>query len=360
MAGFFTRIRSSIYFDRYSLVQFFRQLATLSAAGFGALRGVQTCLKQTSEPRLKAALENIGARIERGLSYSEAIAKSGDVFTPFHVSMMQAAEASGNLPQVLDSLAEYEENEMNLRYRLKSATIYPIFVLVFSLVCIILLMKFLSPLLDVITRVLKGDIPWPTMILMRISTAVSHPLFWIGLLLGIISLNYLYRYYMGTRTGRMIMDSIRFKVPMFGELYQKVIMIRVCRVLKTLLESGVPATEAMELVGDVADNFYFKDRIMGEIAYRIKEGADISASFKGTGFFPPMMISMISIGEQSGTLPQIMGHLSRIYNFDVEIAVANFYATLEPVLIVVMGMVTFLIMAAAFLPIYQIIGTMTR
>lgn len=360
MPGVIARIRSKFYFDRYSLVQFFRQTATLVKAGFGIMRALQTCARQTSEPRLVKTIDSMISLIDRGFSYSEAMSRNSDIFSPFQVSMVKAAEASGKLPEILESLAEYEEKETELRFKMKSATTYPVFVFLFSIFCIILLMKFLTPLLDTITDVLKGDIPIPTMILMKIAHAVSHPLFYVGLLLFLIALRLIYKYYSGVLKGKLTIDTMLFKIPLFGELYKKVILIRSCRVMYSLLDSGVPAALTMELMGEVADNFYFKDRIMGEMVYRVQEGSSIHTAAGESGFFPRLMVSMVAIGEESGSLPTIMKKLADIYEFDVEIAMSNFYATLEPMLILAMGLFTFMILLAAFLPIYQIIGNLTR
>ena len=360
MPGLIARIRSKFYFDRYSLVQFFRQSATLVKAGFGIMRGLKTCALQTSEPKLIKTIDNLILLIDRGFSYSEAMARNPEIFTPFQVSMIKAAEASGKLPEILENLAGYEEKEMELRFRMKSATTYPTFIFLFSIFCIILLMKFLTPLLDTITDVLKGDIPLPTMILLKIAHAVSHPLFYVGLLLFIIALRFLYKYYCNTLKGKLMVDTMIFKIPLFGNLYKKVILIRSCRVMYSLLDSGVPAAMTMELMGEVADNFYFKDRIMGEMVYRVQEGSSIHAAAGELGFFPRLMVSMIAVGEESGSLPTVMKKLADMYEFDVEIAISNFYATLEPMLIIGMGLFTFMILLAAFLPIYQIIGNLTR
>lgn len=359
MAGFFIKLRSRFLFDRYSLVLFFRQFAVLSRAGFGTLRGIHTCLKQTSEPRLQSALADISNMIEKGRSYSEALESRKDIFSDFHVSMMRAAEASGKLPDILESLAQYEEKEMNLRYRLKSATTYPIFILIFSLLCVILLIRFLTPLLETITVILKGEIPLPTQVLMYLSWLMSHPLFYVAAFLFLGAFHFLYKYYRGTMRGRMNIDSLMFKIPVYGVLYKKTVLIRVCRVLTALLESGVPAYAAIDLASEVSGNFYFQDRIMGEVSYMIKEGQEVGKSFELAEFFPPMMVSMIKVGEQSGTLPDVMAKLSKMYDFDVEIAVSSFYAALEPILIVFMGLLTFLILLAAFLPIYNVVGGLT-
>jgi len=358
LAGFLARIKSRLFFDRYSLVQFFRQSSTLTKAGFGVIRGLEICLQQTSEPRLINALENTIILVGKGHSYSDALAKSPDIFTNFQVNMIRAAEASGKLPEALDSLAYYEEKEMRLRLSLKAATSYPIFVFIFSIFCIILLMRFLTPLLDTITGVLEGEIPFPTLILITIANAVSHPIFYVAMILFFIAIRYIYNYYVGTLRGRLAVDGLKFNLPVFGKLYKKVVLIRVCRVMKTLLNSGVPAVKTMELVGDVSDNFYMKDRIMGGVAFRVKEGSSLKNAFASRGFFPNIMISMIAIGEQTGTLPIVMEKLSDMYEFDVEIAISNFYATLEPLLIMIMGGFTFIILLAAFLPIYQIIGSL--
>lgn len=360
MSGLIATIKSRFYFDRYSLVQFFRQMATLVKAGFGSLRGLEVCSAQTSEPRLRKVLDQVRDDINSGKSYSEAMSGSKDIFTPFHVAMLRAAEAGGKMPEILDSLAAFEEKEMNLRFRMRSATSYPIFVFFFSVLCIVLLIKFLTPLLETLTNVLHGDIPLPTMILMKLAAAASHPLFYVALIFFILSALYLYKYYTGMPIGKLSVDSLKFRIPLFGRLYKQVMLIRVCRIMKTLLDSGIPIAATIDLLAEVADNFYFKERIMSGVSYMINEGSTISGAFGNADFFPPMMVSMIAVGEQSGTLPNILGNLAAMYDFDVDIAITRFYAALEPLLIFVMGLITFFILMAAFLPIYQVIGMMSK
>ncbi|MCE1247250.1 MAG: type II secretion system F family protein [Firmicutes bacterium] len=360
MSGVLASIKSRFFFDRYSLVQFFRQMATLVKAGFGSLRGIEVCSAQTSEPRLRKTLDIVRDDINAGKSYSEAVAKSKDIFTPFHVAMLRAAEAGGKLPEILDSLAEFEEKEMNLRFRLRSATSYPIFVFCFSVLCIFLLMRFLTPLLETLTNVLHGDIPFPTLVLMKFSAAASHPLFYVAIVLFGLSFSLLFRYYISMPVGKLNYDRLKFRIPLFGRLYKQVMLIRVCRIMKTLLDSGIPIASTIELLGEVADNFYFRERIMSGVAYNINEGSSIASAFGSADFFPPMMVSMIAVGEESGTLPAILGNLAAMYDFDVDIAITKFYAALEPILILVMGLITFFILMAAFLPIYQVIGMMAK
>lgn len=352
-------MRGRIFFDPYSLVQFYRQMSTLVKAGFGSLRSIQTCIRQTTEVKLKAALERIAGYMEAGHSLSESMEKTQGVFTEFHCSMIKAAEISGNLPEILTRMAEYQEKEMNLSRRLKSASTYPLFVLAFSLITIILLMNFLTPVLDTVSGVLEGEIPLPTRLLMNVAHAISNPATYVILALAFILVFLAYNYYSSTPQGRYSLDRMKLKVPLYGKLYRKVILIRMSRVMSQLLSSGVPAARTISLLGEVSNNFYVKERVVDAISFRVEEGEPLNSAFQKTDFFPKIMTSMINIGEQSGGLPEAMSKLSDMYEFDVEIAMNTFYATLEPILITVMGLITFVILLAAFLPIYQIVGSLS-
>ncbi|MFP4499045.1 MAG: type II secretion system F family protein [Vulcanimicrobiota bacterium] len=333
-------------------------MSTLINAGFGLLRALKTCLKQTSEPRLVLALQQMVEEMEAGKSLSDAINNTNGVFTTFHVNMFKAAEASGKLPLILSRLSEYEEKEMELSHKLKAATNYPLFIFIVSLLVIIFLIRFLYPLLTTLTDVLKGELPWPTRIILFISNMLSSPYFYIGIILAGIAFHFGYRKMVSTRKGRYFIDKHKLKLPFYGKMQKKVIIIRTCRIMETLLNSGIPIHRTLELTGEIADNFYYKNRIMEAIAYKVEEGEPVNKAFKDSTYFPQLVISMINIGEETGSLPKMLNRLSLIYDFEVNNAMATFYSALEPLLIIIMGLITLLILTSAFLPIYKVIGNM--
>jgi type IV pilus assembly protein PilC len=339
------------------LVQFYHQLATLFNAGFGIQRALKVCAAHTSDGLFRDMVEEMYLVLESGAPLSTAFEHFPEVFTPFHVGMIKTAERSGNLPTILQNLATYEEKEMRLLSNLKSALAYPVFVTLTAFVIVILLTHYLCPLLNAVTTVLSPEkIPLITKILIVIGKCMSDIRFLAAMALLAIAAIPLYRKVSKIRKVRYVIDRLKLRLPSFGRLYKKVIIIRLCRVLSTLLSSGVPSVLSIRVVDEVAENVYFSDAIMKRIIWRVDEGRLFSEAFGESTFFPGVLINMFVIGEQTGKMPYVIDKIADLFEIDVTMFLANISSILEPLLILVLGTVTFFILLAAFLPLYSIMS----
>ncbi len=339
------------------MVQFYQQLATLISAGFGIVRALNVCRIQTADKRFQEMLAGIHSSIESGNSLSKALERFPETFSPFHLGMVRTAERSGTLPEILKNLAKFEEREMKLLSSLKAAMAYPVFVTVVAFGIVILLTRYLCPLLNAITQILGAEkIPTITKVLIfmgKCSTDLHYMLPLI--LLFILTVLVLIRI-SKIRKVKYLMGRVKLAIPTLGKLYKKVILIRLCRVLSTLLNSGVPSVISIRVVDEVAENLYFSDAIMKKIIWRIDEGKNYSQAFGESTFFPQVLINMMVVGEQTGKLPYVIEKLADMLEIDVDVFLANFSSLLEPFLIVLLGGVTFFILLAAFLPMYTIMS----
>jgi len=339
------------------MVQFYQQLATLISAGFGLVRALNVCRIQTADKRFQEMLTKIHNSIESGASLSTALEQFPDTFSPFHLGMVRTAERSGTLPDILQNLAKFEEREMRLLSRLKAALAYPIFVTIVAFGIVILLTRYLCPLLTAITQILGPEkIPFITKVLIFMGRCSTDVRYMVPLLLLIVLIVVIIRKVSRLRKVKYFMGRVKLAIPTLGKLYKKVILIRLCRVLSTLLNSGVPSVISIRVVDEVAENLYFSDAIMKKIIWRIDEGKQYAEAFGESKFFPTILINMMVVGETTGKLPYVIDKLADMLEIDVDVFLANFSSLLEPFLIVILGGVTFFILLAAFLPMYTIMS----
>jgi type IV pilus assembly protein PilC len=340
------------------LVQFYSQLSTLVTAGFGLLRAIRVCMEQTPDKSFKELLSLIYADLEGGSPISQCLEKFPRIFTPFHLGMVRTAEKSGTLPDIMKKLAIHEEKEMKLRHRLQAALTYPIFVTSFAFIVVILLTRYLCPLLNNVTLALGRDrIPAITKFLIMIGNSFSDWRIMAGIALFLALMAFIMRKVMTIRMVKYHYGRLRLRIPSFGKLYKKVILIRMCRVLSTLLSAGVPSVMSIRVADEVGENVYFSDAIMQKIIWRVDEGKLYSQAFGESTFFPQVLINMLVVGEQTGKLPFIIDKLADFFEIDVDVFLANISSFLEPILIVVLGGITFFILLAAFLPMYSIMNS---
>ncbi len=343
--------------NKMVVVQFYHQMATLINAGFGMLRALKACSEHTSDVVFREILMGMHGILEAGKPLSEAFGHFPDLFTPFHIGMIKTAERSGTLPSVLEHLAAYEEKEMRLLSKLKAALAYPVFVTITAFVIVILLTRYLCPLLNAVTTVLSPDrIPLITRILVVIGRCMADIRFIIALVVLMIVAVIVFRRIAKIRRVRYVLGRLKLRLPSLGRLYKKVILIRMCRVLSTLLSSGVPSVMSIRVIDEVAENVYFSDAIMKKIIWRVDEGRLFSEAFGESSFFPGVLVSMFVIGEETGRMPFVIGKIADLFEIDVNIFLANIASILEPILIIVLGAVTFFILLAAFLPLYAIMS----
>jgi type IV pilus assembly protein PilC len=340
------------------LAIFTRQLATLLRAGMPLLRGLEVLARQERNRYLRSVLDGLVEVIKSGGTLSEAMAQHPRVFDRLYLNMIRAGEAGGVLDVVLDRLAHFQEKSLQLRGKITAAMVYPLIVMAVAVAILAGLLVFVVPKFkQIFADLLKGaPLPPLTQFVLTASDLVrTHCLVTMGILtvawIGV-------RMFCRTPYGALVLDTAVVKLPLFGELFLKDIIARFGRTLGTLLSSGVPILPALLITRDTCANA----RVAGALTAvhdRVKEGTTVARPLELTRVFPPMVTSMIEVGEHTGQLPEMLGKVADIYEGEVDQAVAGLSSLLEPILILFLALVVGTIVIALFLPIVRIVQLLT-
>ncbi len=336
------------------LAVFTRQLGTLIHAGMPLLRGLEVLGRQEKNPRFGRVIGALADSIRSGSPLSEAMRRHPKVFDRLYINMIKAGEAGGVLDVVLDRLARFQEKSLQLRGKIRAALVYPIIVLGVAVVILAGLLVFVVPKFkQIFADLLKGaPLPPLTRAVLAVSEAVQHNVL---AFLGALALAFIaFRLFRRTGPGARLVDSLVIKVPLFGGLILKAIITRFGRTLGTLLASGVPILPALVITRDTCGNARIAEAIT-TVHDRVKEGAPVARPLEASAVFPPMVSSMIEVGEHSGQLPAMLGKVADIYEDEVDNAVAGLSALIEPVLILFLALIVGTIVIALFLPIIRIV-----
>lgn len=339
---------------------FCRQFATMINAGVSLIRCLDVLEQQTDSARLKEVIREIEKEVEGGATLSRAMGKFPRVFSNLAVGLVRAGEVGGVLDETLDRLATFLEKDMELRRKVKASMTYPVLVMIVAIGIVTFLVMFILPkFISLFTELgmSEDQFPLPTMILMRISNfATSKWYFAILIIVGlVIAINRIKT----TKTGKRYYDTVKLRVPVFGSLNHKIAIARFARTLATLLASGVPILQAMETVAGTVDNDVISDAILLSRA-SIREGDTIADPLANSRMFPPMVVQMITIGEETGQLDQMLEKVADFYEAEVDAALESLTAALEPVLIVGLGIIVGFIVVSMFLPLIAIISELSQ
>jgi len=340
-----------------TLMVFTRQLATLIDAGLPLLRGLTVLSKQERDPVLKATINQLADSVQGGNTFSESLAQHPKIFNKLYINMVKAGELGGVLELVLNRLAEFQEKAQKIANKVKSAMAYPVIVLVIAVLIMWFLLVFIVPKFEQIFKDMLGNKPLPelTQIVIGISKAVQDNFMTIiGTFVAVIIV---YNLFASSAAGRVIMDRIKLHVPMLGDLLRKSSISRFTRTLGTLVESGVPILQALTITKDTAGNAVISDAII-KVHDAVKEGESIVAPLEASGVFPPIVISMIDVGEETGQLPAMLLKVADVFDDEVDNAVASLTSMLEPLMIVVLALIVGSIVIALFMPLISIIQEM--
>ena len=340
------------------LMVFTRQLATLVDAGLPLLRGLRILLKQEKHPALREALTGMGEAVEGGGTFSEALGQYPKIFDPLFISMVRAGEAGGVLEIVLERLAEFMEKAEKIKNKVKSAMVYPIVVLVAAMGILVFLLTSVIPKFEAIFNdLLEGKaLPVLTQFVIGISSFVKDRGVVI-LIVGavIVVANKLFG---KTPVGRVFRDRMRLKMPLFGPMFMKAAIARLTRTLGTLMSSGVPVLQALNIVRDTAGNEVIAQALQ-KVHDAVKEGETMATPFESSGVFPGMVVSMVDVGEETGALPEMLVKVADNYDDEVDTAVEGLTSIIEPIMIIVLALIIGVIVIAMFVPLISIIGSMS-
>lgn len=336
--------------SRNDLALFTRRLSDLAGSGLPLDRVLQVLSEQTENAVLSATVAEALQDVRGGLPMSAAFAKHPRIFADVYTMTIRAGEASGQLPQACERLADLLENEVARRSLIISSLVYPIILTVTAVFVIIFLLTFVVPRLSAVFEGLGDALPVTTKILLGTSNFIASN--WWQILLVVAALVFGLRAYFSTEAGQLVRDQFLLNAPVIKNVVQKSVVSRFARVLGTLVYGGVPILEALELAGLAAGNRVFR-RSAIQVQDDVREGRQIGASMKDTGVFPPVLTHMVTIGEETGDLPKMLERVSHSLDFEVEQSLRRLTALVEPMIVLTMGGFVAFVVISVMLPIFQ-------
>ena len=336
------------------LVLFTRQLATMIDAGI-PLVGATTALYETADPKkqrnLRAIIGDITARVQGGESFNAALAKHPAIFNRLYISMVRAGESGGLLAEILDRLAGFLEASARLRKKVKSAMTYPVAVISIAILITVFLIVKVVPVFADIFKDFGKPLPAPTQFLVDLSDFMRND--WYYLIGGLVAVFFGLKYFLKTKQGHELWNRWQLKLPIFGPLVHKICMSRFARTFAQLIRSGVPILETLEIVGGSAGNTVVEESIKG-VSADVEKGDNLSVAMSKKTIFPPMMLRMVSAGESTGKIDEMLEKMADFWDEEIEATLSALTSLLEPILIVVLGVIVGGIVIALFLPIFQL------
>lgn len=333
------------------VVIFARQLAVLISATVPIVQALRILTRQTENVTFKIIISEIADEVDGGAKLSTTMARYPQVFGNFFVNMIRSGETTGRLDETLNYLADQQEQDYDLRSKIRGALTYPIFILSGILVVGVIMMIFVIPKLTEI--ILESNVPLPLSTKILIATSDFFKNDWWLILIIVIGLIVAYRFYSQTSKGAKSIDALKLRIPVFGSIFQRVYLTRFAQSLSTMLSSGIPLTNAMEIVADVVGNRVYKDLTLATIK-EVEDGNSVATVFLQSKEIPAILTQMMSVGEQTGRLDQVLVKLAQFYSREVENDVKNLVTLIEPMVLMLLGVGVGVLVSAILLPIYQV------
>ena len=347
------RLRGSSGVKIKELAVFTRQFATMINAGLPLVQCLDILSQQNDNAAFKAVIANVMSEVESGSTLAEALRKHPKVFDKLFTNMVQAGEAGGVLDDILLRLAAYIEKAEALRRKVKSAMTYPLVVACVAIGATVFMLLFIIPTFAKIFLEFGGELPLPTKIVMGLSAFLRGAWY---ILVGIaIAMIVLYRRYAATENGRRTVDRAMLRIPIFGDVLRKGAIARFTRTLGTLISSGVPILDGLEITAQTAGNKIVEEAIMATRG-SIREGETIAGPLRQSKVFPPMVVQMIGIGEETGALDEMLNKIAAFYDDEVNTAVDTLTSVIEPIMIVVMGLMVGGMVVAMYMPMFKLVS----
>jgi type IV pilus assembly protein PilC len=335
------------------LAVFARQFATMVNSGLPILRALSILADQSESKELRKVLVAVRTDVEQGSSLSGALAKHPKAFNNLFISMVRAGETGGVLDDVLLQLADQIEKEVKLRRQIKSAMTYPIVVLCLVVLIMSAMLLFIVPQFETIYATLEGTLPAPTKILLAVSGAfVTY--WWLAIAMTVGAV-FAFKRYKKTASGQARVDAVKIRVPVFGPLFHKVALARFSSTLGMLLRAGVPILQAMDIVKDTVNNRVIAVAV-DDVKSSVREGESIAKPLSKHGVFPPMVVQMMAVGEETGAVDTMLDKVAEFYNQEVEATVEALTSLIEPLLIAVIGGAVGAAVVALYMPMFNIIN----
>ena len=330
-----------------------RQFATMINSGLSLLRALNILAAQVDNPTLRDVLGQVRTEVEAGASLSGALAKHPKVFTTLYVSMVKSGEMAGTLDSTLVRMAETLEKDVALRQKIKSAMTYPVAIFGMVVMIVTAMLLFVVPMFENLYSDLGGTLPLPTRVLMGVSEIVQTFWYlWFGAMFGAM---WGFKRWIQTDNGRAMWDAIKLKMPIFGVLVHKSALSRFSLTLASLLKSGVPVLQGLEIVKDTVNNTVMS-RAIDQVQTSVKEGTSMAKPLEQHAVFPPMVVQMMAVGEETGALDEMLSKIAEFYDQEVEATVDALTSLIEPLLIAVMGAAVGGMVVALYMPMFNIIN----
>ncbi len=346
-SGFGTRVGAK---DR---VIFTRQLSTLINAGLPLTQSLRTVSEQVQNKTLHDVSVAVVSSVESGTSLSQSFAQYPKIFSDIYVSLVAAGESSGSLDKSLERIAMQQEKDAAIVGKIRSALIYPIIVLLVIAAVLVFMLTTVLPQVGGLYKDLHKPLPTLTQILLAISNFIMH--FWFIVIIGLVAGGFALKNYIQTEQGRAVADRVKLDVPLFGKIYRKVYMARFARTLGTMLQSGIPMLEALRIVKNAIDNVHV-EAVLEKSMQGVKGGKALSTTLENEETFIKLVPQMIKIGEQSGAIDSMLDRVATYYENEVDEEVKNISTTIEPLLMVVLGVTVGGVIAAILMPVYSLVG----
>lgn len=336
---------------------FTRQFATLIRSGLPVLSALYSLQKEARLRYFRDIIGRVIHDVEGGSSLSEALCKYKNVFNDLYINTVKAGESAGTLDEVLERLSEVQEHELDIRARIRSATMYPFLATCFLIVGFIILVTFVIPRFVKIFQTLQIELPLPTLIIMKINFLVTR----YGYIFGIISLLLIWSFYRFIRSkkGRPVWDKVKLRIPVIGPLVLKLIMSRFSRTMAILIKAGVPILKVLDISSETVGNTIIS-RAIDNIKASVNEGKGMAEPMRISGVFSPSVVQMVSIGEETGKIDELLFRVSEYYDREASYSIKNLTVLIEPILIVILACFVLLMALAIFLPIWNMYGAFVK
>lgn len=330
---------------------FCRQFSSILRAGVSVVKALEMLGAQTENKNLKAAVIEVQSSVEKGSTLSDAMRMKKDVFPDLLISMVSAGEASGSLETAIDRMAIQFEKDAKIKSMVKKAMMYPMVLLVVAVGVMLLMITYVIPQFEDMFNSIDSELPVYTRAVLWLGDFITGK--WWLLILIIVAIVFAYRTYKKTDTGRHQIDKIKLKIPVFGMLATKTACARFSRTLSTLLKSGMSMMDALDIVADTMENVIYKDALV-KARSGVALGFELSQQLEATGLFPPMVVHMASIGEETGNMEEMLTNVANYYDEEVEVATQQVTALMEPIIIVVMAVMVAVLVLCIYGPMAQL------
>ncbi|MGA9032237.1 MAG: type II secretion system F family protein [Sulfuricaulis sp.] len=346
------RLAASSKITLTDLALFSRQMYTLLKAGVPIMQALRGLHESTQNPALAKVISNLGESLDTGLDLTSAMRRHPQVFSPLYVNMVQVGETTGSMQEVFLQLALYLEREKDTRDRIKSATRYPTFVVAAILIAIFIINIFVIPTFAKVYAGFKIELPMATKILIASSNFTIT--YWPVMLFALVAAIFAVRSYVRTHEGRYRWHKFKLRVPVIGNIIYKATLGRFARALAVMMKSGVPLVQGMTVVSRAVDNDYISDRIV-QMRDGVERGETIARTAAATGMFPSLVIQMIAVGEETGSVDELMFNVAEYYEREVDYDIRNLSTAIQPILIVFLGIMVFILALGIFLPMWDLV-----